>query len=160
MAGCFPAARPELRTSLEYPASDGRILHRTRGYRIKPHRDPRWGFITCIFYLARMGDDERWGTQLLEVEDDRPAEGSQPLWIDEARCRQVADVTFKPNRLLVFLNSTGAHAASIPEDAMPVNLERYIYQFRIGPNTQSIAKLVETLPESERAAWRGKVSDY
>jgi hypothetical protein len=135
-------------------------LHRTRGYRIKPHRDPRWGFITCILYLARRGDDERWGTQFLEVEDDRPAEGSQPLWIDDARCRQVADVTFKPNRLLVFLNSTGAHTASIPDDALPVDLERYIYQFRIGPNTQSIAKLVETLPESERAAWRGKVSDY
>ena len=157
---CFPAAGPELRAALEYPVSDGRILHRTRGYRIKPHRDPRWGFITCIFYLAREGDDESWGTQFLEVEDDRPAEGAQPLWIDEARCRQVADVTFKPNRLLVFLNSTGAHAASIPEDAMPVDLERYIYQFRIGPKSSSIAKLVETLPESERAAWKGKVSDY
>jgi len=160
VAASFPDASPELRDSLEFPTSDGRILHRTRGYRIPPHRDPRWGFITCILYLARDGDDERWGTQFYDVDDDRPAEGAQPLWIDEQRCRQVVDVTFRPNRLLVFLNSTGAHAASIPEDAMPVNLERYIYQFRIGPNAPSIAKLVETLPESGRGAWRGKVSDY
>jgi hypothetical protein len=156
----FPAASAALRESLEFPASDGRILHRTRGYRIKPHRDPRWGFLTCILYLARPDDDERWGTQFYEVADDRPADAAHPLWIEEERCRQVADVTFRPNRLLVFLNSTGAHGASIPDNAMPVDLERYIYQFRIGPNSASIARLVATLPEAERGAWRGKVSDY
>jgi hypothetical protein len=39
--------------SVQFHTSDGRILRRGRGYRIPPHRDPKWGFLTCILYLAR-----------------------------------------------------------------------------------------------------------
>jgi hypothetical protein len=69
-------------------------------------------------------------------------------------------VAFKRNRALIFLNSVGAHGASIPHDAEPANLERYAYQFRIGPDADSIASLIEGLPADRRAAWMGKITDY
>lgn len=117
---------PQLRaSSLELHGSRGRVMFRRRGYRILPHRDPKWSFITCIFYLAQPRDSESWGTQLYAVDDDREATNAAPYWIDPKRCRLVEDVAFLPNRLLVFLNSAGAHGAHIPADAQPDTLERY-----------------------------------
>jgi hypothetical protein len=137
--------------------SDGRLLLRRRGYQIPPHRDPKWGFITCLLYLPKLGDDEQWGTQLYTVEDDAEAHGAKPHWISAEQCTLVADVAFRPNRMLVFLNSIGAHGAFIPEDAQPADLERYAYQFRIGPDAKSIKRLLESLPESRRPYWAGKI---
>jgi hypothetical protein len=138
----------------------GRILLRGRGYRIRPHRDPKWGFLTCILYLAREQDSESWGTQLFQVDDDRPAEGAQPHWIDPARCRLADEVPFRRNSMLVFLNSTGAHGAHIPEDAEPADLRRYIYQCRIGPSAAATRSLMAALPGEQASLWAGKVSDY
>jgi len=141
-------------------ASDGRILLRTRGYVIPPHRDPKWGFVTCLLYLARPGDSESWGTQLYTVDGDEQARGTAPNWIDADRCRLVSDVTFVPNRALVMLNSWGAHGARIPDDA-PEGLERYAYQFRIGPHSKSeITQLVESLPADRRSFWQGRTGEY
>ena len=147
--------------SVELHGSGGRIMLRRRGYRIRPHRDPKWSFITCILYLARPGDDEAWGTQIYAVNDDEEAKNAAPYWISEKQCRLVEDVKFKPNRLLVFLNSVGAHGASIPDDALPESLERYIYQFRLGPTVEAIAMLKSMLPEERQALWAGKaLVDY
>jgi hypothetical protein len=152
---------PEVPTeAVAFQSSDGRILLRRRGYRIPPHRDPKWGFLTCILYLAREEDSESWGTQIYAVEGDEEARGAAPHWIDPARCRQVGHVTFRPNRMLVFLNSVGAHGAHIPEDAEPETLERYIFQFRIAPTVESMKLLKSTLPEERRALWAGKAGDY
>jgi len=141
--------------------SDGRIMLRRRGYRIRPHRDPKWSFITCILYLARPGDDEAWGTQVYAVDGDEEARNTAPFWISDSQCRLVEDVTFRPNRLLVFLNSVGAHGAHIPEDAQPENLERYIYQFRVGPTVEAISMLKSLLPAERQALWAGKaLVDY
>lgn len=153
----WPDVPPEMVT---FQSSDGRILLRRRGYRIPPHRDPKWGFLTCILYLARDEDSENWGTQIYSVEDDEEAQGAAPHWIDPARCRQVGDVAFRPNRMLVFLNSVGAHGAHIPEDAEPASLERYIFQFRIAPSVESMRLLKSTLPPERRAFWSGKAGDY
>ena len=147
-------------STIDLNTSDGRIIFRRRGYRIPPHRDPKWAFITGILYLARRNDSETWGTRLYTVDEDREASGAAPHWIDPARCREVAEVAFKPNRLLVFLNSVGAHGAHIPEDAQPETLERYIYQFRISPTAKAMAMLKATLPEERRALWAGKMTDY
>jgi hypothetical protein len=144
---------------LTLSCSDGRILLRRRGYRILPHRDPKWGFITCLLYLARPGDDERWGTQLYAVDGDAEARDAKPHWIDDTRCRMVQDVTFVPNRALIFLNSHGAHGACIPEDAEPENLERYAYQFRIGPERRPMDRFLSGLSPERRASWSGKM-DY
>lgn len=153
----WPAVDPG---SIAFHSSDGRILLRRRGYRIPPHRDPKWGFITCILYLARRHDSDAWGTQLYTVDGDVEARGASPHWIDLAQCRHVADVAFRPNRMLVFLNSVGAHGASIPDDAQPEDLERYIYQFRIAPTVEAMATLKSTLADDRRPFWAGKSADY
>ena len=141
-------------------STDGRILLRGRGYRIQPHRDPKWGFITVLLYLPRRGDSDRWGTQIYAVDEDAPANTIAPHWIDPERCRLAADVPFRGNTALVFLNSCGAHGASIPDDAEPADLQRYIYQFRIGPTKAAIESLVTMLPPHRRAEWEGKLIDY
>lgn len=144
---------------LRISCSDGRLLLRRSGYRLPPHRDPKWGFITCLVYLAREGDDERWGTQLFTVKDDEVAPGASPHWVSEARCQLAGEVAFRPNRALVFLNSIGAHGAHIPPDAKPANLERYAYQFRIGADRRSIKSIRAKLTPQQRAFWSGKVDD-
>jgi hypothetical protein len=147
--------------SVELHSSGGRVMLRRRGYRIRPHRDPKWSFITCILYLARPNDDESWGTQLYAVDGDEEAKNAAPYWISDKQCRLVDDVKFIPNRLLVFLNSVGAHGAYIPEDAQPEDLERYIYQFRLGPTVEAISMLKSMLPEDKQALWSGKaLVDY
>ena len=153
----WPAVPPE---SVEFQSSNGRILLRRRGYRIPPHRDPKWGFLTCILYLARRDDSESWGTQIYRVDGDEEARGAAPHWIDSARCRQVGEIAFRSNRILVFLNSVGAHGAYIPDDAEPPELERYIFQFRVAPTVESIGVLKATLPDDRRALWAGKAADY
>jgi len=93
----WPQVSPE---SIAFQSSDGRILLRRRGYRIPPHRDPKWGFLTCILYLARPEDDESWGTQMYTVDSDEEARGAAPHWIDPARCRYVGEVTWYLQRLV------------------------------------------------------------
>ena len=156
----FPALGDDPIAAVELKCSDGRIMLRRPGYKIPPHRDPKWGFITCLLYLARPGDDSKWGTQIFRVEEDEDARGASPHWIPGERCRWVADIDFLPNRALIFLNSTGAHAAHIPADAQPADLERYTYQFRIGPERDSMEALRSTLTPEQQALWAGKVTSY
>ena len=143
---------------MEFNMADGRIMLRGRGYRITPHRDPKWGFLTCILYLAHEHDSEEWGTQLYSVDDDGDAVGAAPHWIEPERCRLVENVPFRPNTMLVLLNSKGAHGAYIPDDAEPADLRRYMYQFRIGPNAAAIARLTAMLPADRRPFWAGKTA--
>ena len=156
----FPALGEDPLGQIRLKPSDGRILLRTRGYVIPPHRDPKWGFLTGLLYLARPGDSPTWGTQLYAVADDDEARGVVPHWIDKNRCCPMADVAFVPNRLLVFLNSIGAHGANIPEDAQPESLERYAFQFRVGPGESTSRRLIGTLPAERRPFWSGKAASY
>jgi hypothetical protein len=155
-----PLAADPLGPPMNMHSSDGRIMLRGRGYDIPPHRDPKWGFITCLIYLVRPGDQETWGTVLYRVDGDEEALGAAPHWIKREQCHQVAEVPFRANSALIFLNSKGAHGASIPEDADPADLQRYAYQFRIGPNRAAIAGLKALLPEERQKAWAGKQTDY
>ena len=141
---------------LRITCSDGRILLRRPGYLIHPHRDPKWGFITCLMYLARKKDDQRWGTQLFAVDGDKEALGPKPHWIADTQCRLVRDIAFRPNRALIFLNSAGAHGAQIPADAEPADLERYALQFRIGPDRRSMESVCAQLPAEQEPFWAGK----
>jgi len=59
---------------------------------------------------------------------------------------------------LVFLNSEGAHGASIPKDASP-DLERYIYQFRLGPTGTVINRLLQLMPPDKAAMWANAKTD-
>jgi hypothetical protein len=155
-----PLASNPLGPPMDLHSTDGRILLRGRGYRIAPHRDPKWGFITVLLYLARAHESEQWGTQLYSVDEDAAAHTIAPHWIDPARCRLQVDVPFRRNTALVFLNSRGAHGAYIPDDAQPPDLQRYIYQYRIGPTKAAIESLVAMLPHEQRSVWEGKMVDY
>jgi hypothetical protein len=156
----FPEVDRSLIADMPVKCSEGRIMYRKQGYYIKPHRDPKWGMITGIFYLAKPGDDPRWGTDLFTVDNDVKAPSLTPYWIKEERCHHVRLVENQPNRLLVFLNSKGAHGARIPADLADANVERSIYQFKLTPRTAGMKVLIDSLPEDERKTWMGKVSDY
>jgi len=156
----FPAVDLETIAGVQVKSSDGRIMYRKRGYYIRPHRDPNWGMITGILYLAKPGDDERWGTDLYTVDDDVRAPSVTPYWIKEERCHHVRLVENRPNRLLIFLNSKGAHGARIPEGLADAEMERSIYQFKLTPETAAMRVMISTLPEHEQKAWLGKVTDY
>ena len=135
--------------------SDGRIMLRRPGYNLAPHRDPKWGFVTGIVYLARDSDNEAHGTQIYRVRDDAEAPTSRVYYPEPARCELVKDVPFRANSMLAFLNSEGAHGASIPADAQPPTLERYIYQFRLGPTSKVIKRLTDLMPPDQAAMWAG-----
>ena len=143
---------------LKLHPSDGRIMLRRPGYNLLPHRDPRWGFVTGIAYMAREGDSEAHGTQLYRVREDQEAPSSRVYYVDQPRCELVTDVPFRANALLVFLNSEGAHGASIPKDASP-DLERYIYQFRLGPTGKVINRLLQLMPPDKAATWANAKTD-
>ena len=134
--------------------SDGRLMLRRPGYLLEPHRDPRWGFVTCLAYLARPGDDERHGTQLYRVRNDRLAPDESVFYPEMDDCDLVDTVPFRANHLFVFLNSAGAHGGSIPADA-PAATERYMYQFRMGPDLDGIRWLLARMPPGQRALWAG-----
>lgn len=140
---------------VRFKGSDGRIILRRRGYVIPPHRDPKWGWLTFILYLAKPGDPETWGTQLYRVTDDVEAPGAQPFWMQSHNNVLVQDVRFVANRALVFLNSDGSHGASLPPEA-PADFERYIYQCRVGPDRHTIDALKARLSPEARARWEGK----
>jgi len=140
---------------LELHTSDGRIMLRRPGYVIPPHRDPKWGFVTGLVYLAREGDAEEYGTSLYRVRGDEEAPSDKPYYVEESRCELVKTVPFRANTLFAFLNSTGAHGAKIPADAQPATLERYVYQFRLGPNSQAIQQLLAAMPPERSERWAG-----
>lgn len=144
--------------------SDGRIMLRRPGYDLPPHRDPKWGFVTALMYLARPGDSEEFGTQLYRVRDDPEAPSGSVHYPEPGQCELVKTVPFRPNSMLVFLNSVGAHGAFIPADAQPPTLERYLYQFRLGPTTKVISRLLGLMPPDRAALWSGtkagRLSNY
>ena len=126
--------------------SGDRLLVRGRGYHIDPHQDVKRAFLTCLIYFAKPGDREEWGTQLFRVVGTRShakgAERGNCIYLGRTsypeeeglRCEPVTTARFRANSALFFVNSgSGAHGVDIPEDALPANLERYAYQFYIGP---------------------------
>ena len=64
----------------------------------------------------------------------------------------------RPNSAVVFLNSTGAHRASIPADAPP-ETDRYIYQVRFGPEASVRDALIARLPAEKAQRWIQKSQD-
>ena len=144
---------------MPHRVNSGRLMLRRRGYHLDPHRDPKHSMLTCLVYFARPGDDEAFGTQIFSVADDTDADYKQTYYPEQAGhpCTLVKVVPFRPNSMLVFLNSRGAHGASIPADA-PESLARYSYQFYIGPEKEALGALVRQLPDARRRMWQSKDS--
>ena len=139
--------------TLERVAS--RLMRRGPGYEIKPHRDPRWAFLTCILYLTRRDDVQTYGTQLCRLTHERAANSHSPFYVESGECEVVHDVPGRPNTAVVFLNSSGAHRASIPQDAPP-DTDRYVYQLQLGPHPSVREVLIGALPEGDAQGWSRK----
>ena len=135
-----------------------RVMRRRPGYEIKPHRDPRWAFLTCILYLTKRDDRQLYGTQLCRLQHEQEFSSRSPLWIDEREVEVVREVPGRPNSAVVFLNSTGAHRASIPADAPP-ETDRYIYQVQMGPERSVRDGLIARLPPEQAKQWVQKSRD-
>jgi len=132
--------------------SNSRLLLRRPGYVIKPHRDPRWAFLTCLVYLPQTADHQVYGTQLYRLRQEPEVTHSSPLWLDRSECELVKDVPARRNTAVVFLNSTGAHGASIPSDA-PKNVERFLYQVQFGVDQKTKERLIAGVPDAARSSW-------
>ena len=122
-----------------------RVMRRRPGYEIKPHRDPHWTFLTCILYLTKRDDRQLYGTQLCRLQHEQEFPTHSPFWVPEDDVEVVREVPGRPNSAVVFLNSTGAHRASIPADAPP-ETDRYIYQVQLGPERAVRDALTARLP--------------
>lgn len=131
----------------------GRIQLRRPGYGLKPHLDPKRVAITGLFYFARPGDSEDYGTQLFEV--DRPfVQSEMKTFFPEQhglRCTLARTVPYRANTLFAFVNSAAAHGATLPLDASLK--ERYAYQFYVKPDDGELKRLLRGLPEEARADW-------
>jgi len=130
-----------------------RILLRRPGYMIKPHRDPRWAFVTCLVYLPPRNAQRFFGTQLCAVRREPEHRSPGALWMDDTDVEAVKSVPGHPNTALAFVNGTGAHRASIPEDVAS-DTERYLYQLQLGPSVASQRRLLASMPADEAARWR------
>ena len=90
------------------------------------------------------------------MENDRPAIYKQTYFpeAEGLHCELVRRVPYRPNTMLVFLNSRGAHGAEIPADA--ATPDRYTYQFYIAPDTQALRGVLRSLPRERRELWQAK----
>jgi hypothetical protein len=143
--------------AMSHRVNSGRLMLRRRGYHLDPHRDPKHSMLTCLVYFARPGDDEAFGTEIFSVANDSDADYKQTYYPEQAghTCTLVKVVPFRPNSMLVFLNSRGAHGATIPADA-PESLARYSYQFYVGPEKDALGALIRQLPDARRRMWQNK----
>jgi hypothetical protein len=142
---------------LPQSVSGGRLMLRRPGYHLDPHRDPKRAWLTCLMYLAKPGDSEAWGTQIFKVTGDQEAPYTQTYYPAQSGGQVELQklVPFVPNTALIFLNSGGAHGADIPKNA-PADLERYSFQFYIGPDAGDLDELVRALPPDRQARWVAK----
>ena len=153
----FGAEFVERANQMPHLPSGGRLMLRRPGYHLEPHRDPKRSLLTCLLYLARPGDSDTHGTQLFHVADDDDAPFKQTYYPrDHGRpCELAGVVPFRPNTMLVFLNSRGAHGATIPADA-PRETERYTYQFYVAPENAALGALIRELPPERRTMWQNR----
>jgi hypothetical protein len=143
--------------SMPMEMSGGRLMLRRPGYHLGPHRDPKRSVATCLLYLARETDRESYGTEIYRVFDDGEAGYTETYYPEQEgrRCELVKVVPYRPNTMLAFLNTSGAHGATIPADAPPA-LERYSVQYYFGPTAEALAALTSDLPVERQHLWRSK----
>jgi hypothetical protein len=108
-------------------------------------------------YFARELDRESYGTEIYRVYDDGEAGYTETYYPEQEgrRCELVKVVPYRPNTMLAFLNTHGAHGATIPTDAPPT-LERYSVQYYFGPTAETLTALTNDLPAERQRLWRSK----
>jgi hypothetical protein len=143
---------------LKFTVLNSRLLLRLPGYEIKPHRDPRWAFVTCLIYLPKPTDATVYGTHLYRLVHEREAPSGSPFWLEYADCELVKSVPGSARSALAFANWSGAHSASMPGDA-PAGTHRYLYQLQIGPDSASRERIMTHVAADRRSAWASR-EDY
>jgi len=129
---------------LSYEISDGRLMLRRPGYHIAPHVDPFRAMLTVLFYLAKPGDSELYGTTLCRASEELPAE-RKGIDYPEKRgivCESVKTISYQPNSALVFLSPRSVHGADIPDDA-DAGVERHALQFYVALRGESRGRLLK-----------------
>jgi hypothetical protein len=159
VARYWPSLGTWQESGLRLRVTNSRLLLRRPGYVIKPHRDPRWHFITCLIYLQKREGGDAYGTQLYRLRHEREPSHNSPFRFELDECELVRDVPARRNAMLAFFNSAGAHGASIPLDA-PGTLERYVYQVQFGPDRATREKLVAMMGDADRPGWTTKNVGY
>ncbi len=118
---------------VRYRTAEGRLQLRRKGYRLRAHLDPPHAALTGLFYLARPGEDARYGTALYRPSSPSPVK-RQGIYYPEDHgiaLDNVATVPFKANSLLVWMTALGPHGADLTSEDVPKSLERHTYQFQI-----------------------------
>ena len=118
---------------VRYRMAEGRLQLRRKGYRLRPHLDPPHAALTGLMYLARPGDDARYGTALYRPLSPIPVK-RQGIYYPEDHgiaLENVGMVPFKANSLLVWMTALGPHGADLTADDVPKSLERYTYHFQL-----------------------------
>jgi hypothetical protein len=136
---------------------EGRIMRRRPGYSLGPHQDPMRFFLTALLYLSgSSGDDARWGTQLFAADRDFTVSVRNIFYAESEgiRCTLAKTAPYRRNSLLVFLNHRSLHGAEISPESAPPDLERFAFQFYIGPETGALRELLPSLPAERRSMWR------
>ena len=90
------------------------------------------------------------GPKQVSLIQERDEPHTSPLWLAPEECELARDVPGLGNSALIFLNSTGAHGASVPDDA-PSDFLRYVYQARFSPDAATKKRLLELLTTEEGA---------
>ena len=118
---------------VRYRIAEGRLQLRRKGYRLRPHLDPPHAALTGLYYLARPGDDARYGTALYKPSSPIPVK-RQGIYYPEDQgiaVEHVTTVPFRANSLLVWMTSLGPHGADLTAEEVPKSLERCTYQFQL-----------------------------
>jgi hypothetical protein len=118
---------------VRYHVSEGRLQLRGRGYRLRAHLDPPHAALTGLFYLARPGDDARYGTALYRPSRPIPVK-RQGIYYPEDHgiaVENAVTVPFQANTLVVWMTSLGPHGADLTADDVPKSFQRYTYQFQL-----------------------------
>src|SRR4051812_7849525 len=71
LAANWPALGKWSESGLALEVWNSRLLLRRPGYVIRPHRDPRWAFLTALVYLQKRGADHVYGTQMYRWKQER-----------------------------------------------------------------------------------------
>ena len=116
--------------TVRYRADEGRLQRRRKGYQLRPHLDPSHAALTGLLYLARPGDDPAHGTSLYRASAPLPAERDGIYYPEQhgIAVEHATTVPFRPNTMLVWMTSLGAHGADLTGDSVPKRIERYTYQ--------------------------------
>jgi hypothetical protein len=116
--------------TVRYRADEGRLQRRRKGYQLRPHLDPSHAALTGLLYLARPGDDPSYGTSLYRASAPLPAERDGIYYPEQhgIAVEHAATVPFRPNTMLVWMTSLGAHGADLTGESVPKKVERYTYQ--------------------------------